>query len=101
MDGNDRAAVALAPLKTDSMGDSQLIETMMETIRRQVRQPSLSFDPAFELKSLPDYDSVLAIQIVLGLEKAFDITLDEDDIEALVTLGDTFTVVRNRVMATA
>ena len=79
------------------MTDGQLIDALIAVLREQVRQPDLRFDPAARLRALPGYDSVVAIQVVLGLERAFAVELDEDEIEAMDTMDDVRRVLRARV----
>ena len=70
------------------MTDEQLMQDMMAVVRDKLREPALAFDPAVRFRELPGFDSIVAVQIVLGLETAFGIMLDEDDIETMHTLGD-------------
>ena len=79
------------------MTDPELIQTLMATVREQLHQPDLSYDPALPLRQVPAYDSVMAIQLVLGLERAFGLMLDEDEIETMNSLGDIFLILRARV----
>ena len=74
------------------MSDQTMIDTLMATVRTQLRTPDLAYDAALPLRALPGYDSVIAIQIVLGLEKAFAIELDEEEIETMATLGDVLAI---------
>lgn len=83
------------------MTDADLTRTLMATVREQLRQPDLLYDAALPLRALPAYDSVMAIQLVLGLERTFDLMLDEDEIEMMNTLGDIFMILRSRVSVDA
>ena len=83
------------------MTDLELTHTLMATVREQLHQPDLEYDPASALRAVPAYDSVMAIQLVLGLERTFDLMLDEDEIEMMNTLGDIFMILRSRVSVDA
>ncbi len=83
------------------MTDGQLTDTVTGILREQLRRPDLRFDPEARLKALPGYDSVIAIQLVLGLEQAFDLVLDEDEVEAMNTMDDVRRVLRARMPADA
>ncbi len=79
------------------MTDGQLVDALTAVLREQLRQPGLQFDPAARLGAVPGYDSVVAIQLVLGLERAFDLMLDEDEIERMNTMDDVRAILRARV----
>ncbi len=79
------------------MTDAQLVDAATGILLEQLRQPNLRFDPEARLKALPGYDSVIAIQFVLGLEQAFDLVLDEDEVEEMNTMDDVRRVLRARV----
>lgn len=83
------------------MTDDQLIRDMMTVVRDKLRQPALEYDPAVRLAELPDFDSIVNVQIVLGLETAFGIMIDEEEIEAMLTLGDIRAILRARLPAAA
>lgn len=83
------------------MTDEQLIRDMMTVVRDKLRQPALEYDPATRLAGLPDFDSIVNVQIVLGLETAFGIMIDEEEIEAMLTLGDMRAILRARLPAAA
>ncbi len=79
------------------MTDGQLVDALTRVLREQLRQPDLRFDPATRLRAVPGYDSVVAIQLVLGLERAFGLMLDEDEIERMNTMDDVRAILRARV----
>ena len=83
------------------MTDAELVELMMTAVRTQLRQPDLRFEPGTAYRSLPGFDSVLSIQLMLGLEATFGIELDEDEVERMMTLGDTAAVLRARLPTAA
>ncbi len=79
------------------MTEAQLVDAVTGILREQLRQPDLRLHPEARLTALPDYDSVVAIQFVLGLEQAFDLVLDENEVEEMNTMDDVRRVLRARV----
>jgi acyl carrier protein len=52
------------------------------------RQPSLPYDDSRVFRDIPGFDSILAIQYILAIETAFDITLNEEDVDNMHTMGN-------------
>jgi acyl carrier protein len=70
------------------MNESDFAVTISQTAQEVFRQPSVAFSPSQSFRDIPGFDSVLAIQYILAIEKAFDITLNEEDVDNMHTMGD-------------
>jgi len=64
------------------------------TAQEIFRQPSIQFSPAQVFRDIPGFDSVLAIQFILAIESALDVTLDEEEVDTMHTMGDLLTLLQ-------
>lgn len=71
---------------------------LSETLGLGARGASLTPDSAL-LGELPEFDSMAVVSVVTGLEEAFDISFDDDDIngEIFATLGSLSDFVETRL----
>ena len=62
------------------------IETLQQAIKKELGRDlgTLTKDTSFEELAL---DSLDVVQMVMAIEEAFDIEIDDDDVENLKTLG--------------
>ena len=62
------------------------IETLQQAIKKEVGRDlgTLTKDTSFEELAL---DSLDVVQMVMAIEEAFDIEIDDDDVENLKTVG--------------
>jgi len=74
------------------MRDQNFAATISQTARDIFRQPSIAFSPALAFRDIPGFDSILAIQFILAIESALDITLNEDEVDNMHTMGDLMTL---------
>ncbi len=64
------------------------------TAQQVFRQPSIAFSPCLTFREIAGFDSILAIQFILAIEMAFDITLAEDEVDDMHTMGDLLTLLK-------
>ena len=76
------------------MSDQDFAATISQTAQEVFRQPSLAFSPALVFREIPGFDSILAIQYILAIETAFGITLNEEDVDNMHTMGDLMAILR-------
>ncbi|MDB5400512.1 MAG: Phosphopantetheine attachment site [Acetobacteraceae bacterium] len=76
------------------MSDQEFAATISQTAQEVFRQPSLPFSPALVFREIPGFDSILAIQFILAIESALDITLDEQEVDNMHTMGDLMTLLK-------
>jgi acyl carrier protein len=76
------------------MSDQEFAATISQTAQEVFRQPSLPFSPTLVFREIPGFDSILAIQFILAIESALDITLDEQEVDNMHTMGDLMTLLK-------
>jgi acyl carrier protein len=75
------------------MNDEDFAATISGTAQEVFRQPSISFSPTLLFRDIPGFDSILAIQYILAIESALDITLNEEEVDNMHTMGDLLTLI--------
>ena len=70
------------------MNEQAFAITITQKAREVFSQPSLEFSPSQVFREIPGFDSVLAIKYILEIEKAFGITLNEEEVDNMHTMGD-------------
>jgi acyl carrier protein len=70
------------------MSDQDFAAVITTTAQDVFRQPSLPYSPDLLFRDIPGFDSVLAIQFILAIEGALDVTLDEQEVDTMHTMGD-------------
>ena len=76
------------------MTPQHLAIVISATAQEIFRQPSIPFDPTLAFREIPGFDSILAIQYVLAIEKALDVMLNEKDVDTMHTMGDLLTIIQ-------
>jgi acyl carrier protein len=75
------------------MSDQDFAATISQTAQDVFRQPSVPFSPTQVFRDIPGFDSILAIQYILAIETALDITLNEAEVDNMHTMGDLMALV--------
>jgi acyl carrier protein len=70
------------------MNDQDFAATISQTAQDVFRQPSIPFSTTLVFREIPGFDSILAIQYILAIESALGITLNEDEVDNMHTMGD-------------
>jgi acyl carrier protein len=70
------------------MSDLDYAATISRTAQEVFRQPSIPFSPTQVFRDIPGFDSILAIQYILAIEAALDVTLNEEEVDNMHTMGD-------------
>jgi len=70
------------------MSEQDLAATISQTAQDVFRQPSIPFSPTRIFRDIPGFDSILAIQFILAIEGALEITLNEEEVDNMHTMGD-------------
>jgi acyl carrier protein len=78
------------------MSDQDFAATISRTAQEVFRQPSIPYSPAVVFREIPGFDSILAIQYILAIEGALDITLNEEEVDNMHTMGDLMTLVMTK-----
>ncbi len=70
------------------MTEQEFAAIISQTAQEVFRQPSIPYSPSLVFRDIPGFDSVLAIQFILTMESTFDITLNEEEVDTMHTMGD-------------
>ncbi len=71
----------------------EIAEIISRTAQEVFGQPSVRYSPTLVFRDIPGFDSVLAIQFILAMESTCGITLGEEDVDTMHTMGDLMTMV--------
>jgi acyl carrier protein len=76
------------------MSQQDFATAISTTAQEVFRQPSIPFRPDLMFRDIPGFDSVLAIQFILAIESALDVTLNEEEVDTMFTMGDLMTLLQ-------
>jgi acyl carrier protein len=76
------------------MSDQNFAATISQTAQDVFRQSSIPYNPTLVFREIPGFDSILAIQFILAIESALDITLNEEEVDNMHTMGDLMTLLK-------
>ena len=76
------------------MTDNDYKIIISQTAQDVFRQASIPFNPTLQFREIPGFDSVLAIQYILSIETALGITLNEEQVDTMYTMGDLLDLVK-------
>jgi acyl carrier protein len=79
------------------MNDEQIAALLEESLRHAFSRPSLEYSPGTMMRDILGFDSVHFVQMILALEEEFGIELQEDEVDSICSMGDIFTLLRNKV----
>jgi acyl carrier protein len=70
------------------MTEAEFAAIISQTAQEVFRQPALPYSADRVFRDIPGFDSVLAIQFILTIETTLDVTLNEDEVDTMHTMGD-------------
>jgi acyl carrier protein len=76
------------------MSDPYYAATISQTAQEVFRHPSIPFSAALVFRDIPGFDSILAIQYILAIESALNVTLNEEEVDNMHTMGDLMTLLK-------
>ena len=76
------------------MDDQEFAATISLTAQQVFRHQSVPFSPGQLFREIPGFDSILAIQYILAIESALDVTLNDEDVDNMHTMGDLLAVLK-------
>jgi len=76
------------------MSEQAFAAAISQTAQDVFRQPSIPFSSTIVFREIPGFDSILAIQFILAIESALNVTLNEDEVDNMHTMGDLMTLLR-------
>jgi acyl carrier protein len=78
------------------MNSNDYAAVISQTAQDIFRQPSIPFNASLAFRDIPGFDSILAIQFILAIESALDVTLTEDEVDNMHTMGNLMTVLERK-----
>jgi acyl carrier protein len=75
--------------------DPFLVARLAEVLREAFRLPHFDYHERSALRKITGYDAGSFVRFVLALEAEFGITLHEDDVDQIETMGDVLALLRN------
>jgi acyl carrier protein len=78
------------------MSEQDFATTISLTAQEVFRQPSILYSATLVFREIPGFDSILAIQFILAIESALDVTLNEEEVDNMHTMGDLMTVLKTK-----
>ena len=81
------------------MDDQTLTDLMVDNARKVFGQPHLVYDEKLLFRDILGFDSVLAVQYILAMEAALDVTLTEDEVDNMHTMGNCLAILRGKLQA--
>ena len=73
-------------------------ETIRKIVTRIVRKPDIAFTPTTTFKDL-EADSLDIVQILVALEDAFDIEIQDEDLKEIVDMGGFIGYIEGKIRA--
>jgi acyl carrier protein len=70
------------------MNQQDFTTVISMTAQAVFREPAIPFISDTLFRDIPGFNSVLAIQFILAIESACDVTLNEDEVDRMDTMGD-------------
>jgi hypothetical protein len=77
--------------------ETLVVARLTEVLREAFRLPGLDYHGRTVLRKISGYDTTRFVRFVLGLEAEFGITLHEDDVDRIATMGDVLAVLQAKV----
>ena len=71
-------------------------ETVKEIVTRIVRKPDIDFTPTTTFKDL-EADSLDIVQILVALEDAYNIEIQDEDLQEVSNMGDFIAYIERKV----
>jgi acyl carrier protein len=78
------------------MTDDTVIPIITDLARKIFKQPSLVYTPEQEFRNIFGFDSVRAVEFILEIENALHVTLHEDEVDRMHTMGDLIATLRTK-----
>lgn len=70
------------------MTDQAILEKITEIVRDELEDDSIVLTPETQAKEVPGWDSLAHVRIVIGVESAFGLRFDTNEITGLGNVGD-------------
>jgi acyl carrier protein len=81
------------------MDDEELQSKMVKHARDVFEDPSVTYAGDRFFRDILGFDSVRAVHYILAMEQAVGVTLNEDEVDQMHTMGDMLAILRSKTSA--
>ena len=79
------------------MTREMIFNKMAEVVRGQVKNPDLTLTPSMDIQKDLGLDSIELVELIIDLEEAFQLSIPDEDVEDLASLGELADYLNNRI----
>jgi acyl carrier protein len=83
----------------DNMDDQALKKKLIEQACKVFQQPDLLYADDQLFRDILGFDSIRAVQFILAMEAAVGVTLHEDEVDGMHTMGDMLSILRSKTVS--
>ena len=88
------AAVNRHSQTVPASNEASITTRLDQCIQEAFRQPDIQYRAQTRMHGIPGFDAASFVRLILAVEAAFDISLREDEVDAIRTMGDILALVR-------
>ncbi len=90
MNGTDQAPPAATT-------DDAIFARIADIIREHLDEPDLALEPATSARDVEGWDSIVMINIILDVQKSFDVRFRSAEVDKLACIADFVTLTRRKI----
>jgi acyl carrier protein len=79
------------------MTREMIFNKMAEVVRGQVKNPDLTLTTSMDIQKDLGLDSIELVELIIDLEEAFQLSIPDEDVEYLASLGELSDYLNNRI----
>lgn len=79
------------------MTREMIFNKMAEVVRGQVKNPDLNLTTSMDIQKDLGLDSIELVELIIDLEEAFQLSIPDEDVEDLASLGELADYLNNRI----
>ena len=79
------------------MTREMIFNKMAEVVRGQVKNPDLTLPTSMDIQKDLGLDSIELVELIIDLEEAFQLSIPDEDVEDLASLGELSDYLNNRI----
>ena len=79
------------------MTREMIFNKMAEAVRGQVKNPDLTLTTSIDIQKDLGLDSIELVELIIDLEEAFQLSIPDEDVEDLASLGELADYLNNRI----
>lgn len=79
------------------MTREMIFNKMAEVVRGKVKNPDLTLTTSMDIQKDLGLDSIELVELIIDLEEAFQLSIPDEDVEDLASLGELTDYLNNRI----